>query len=95
VKLTWISSRVAVAGLLLLVLITGAGNLAASYIEVHHLEDAQRAQGRLVEHKICTTFGKLAALNPPAGDPRENPSRGYLQQQHVTLVELGHDIGCP
>lgn len=55
---------------------------------------AQRQAGQQLEQKLCTTFGKLAALQPPAGDPAANPSRGYLQDQHAALVELGADLGC-
>ena len=52
-------------------------------------------EGAAVTQRICETFGKLAALKPPAGNPDTNPSRGYLQRLHATLDELGTDLGCP
>lgn len=57
-------------------------------------QDAQRRAGVAVEHKICTTLGELAALQPPPGDPAANPARLYEQQQHATLSQLGPDLGC-
>jgi len=55
---------------------------------------AQRRQARQVEHKLCMSFGKLAALKPPPGNPADNPSRAYLQNQHDILAGVGPDIGC-
>lgn len=55
---------------------------------------AQQSQGRAVERKLCTTFARLAALKPPPGDASRNPSRAYEQELHVTLDELGTDLGC-
>lgn len=60
-----------------------------------HTRAVQEQQGRVIEQKLCTTLSKLAALTPPAGDPTQNPSRAYLQNQHQTLAELGPDVGCP
>ena len=54
----------------------------------------QARQGQAVERKLCATFGELAALKPPPGDPSKNPSRAYLQAEHATLVRLGTDLGC-
>ena len=54
-----------------------------------------RHQGEMVERKLCTSFGRLAALKPPPGNPKVNPSRAYLQDQHTRLDELGSDLGCP
>ena len=91
----------AVGGLPALTLIMGAGNLWASWAQVHadraaqHREQvAQQRAGAVLGEKLCTTFGKLAALKPPAGDPRKNPSRAYDQESHATLVQLGTDLGC-
>lgn len=56
---------------------------------------AQRREGALIEQKLCTTFGRLAARKPPGGSPDANPSRAYLQWQHDVLAEIGPDIGCP
>ena len=67
----------AVGALLALTLIMGAGNLWASWDEVHSSQAAQQRQGQAVEAKLCSTFGGLAALKPPAGDPRRNP-RGHM-----------------
>ena len=48
----------------------------------------------MVEQRLCTTLGRLAALAPPRGPPAQNPSRAYEQALHATLDELGPDIGC-
>ena len=61
---------------------------------VNLTQAAQRRQGEAVEHSICTTLVKLAALKPPAGSATANPSRAYEQQLHATLDELGPDLGC-
>lgn len=87
-------ARLAATGLLILTLLVGAGNLWASWDEVHAYKAAQQRQGQVVEEKLCSTFGKLAALKPPAGNPRTNPSRAYLQGQHAALDEIGTDLGC-
>ena len=60
-----------------------------------HREDAvQQQAGAVVERKLCTTLGKLAALVPPPGPAAKNPSRAYEQSLHGTLDELATDIGC-
>jgi hypothetical protein len=89
------------SALVALTLIIGGGNLLASWDEVHayqasqHREEvAQHQQDVTVEGKLCSTFGKLAALKPPAGSPAGNPSRAFEQSLHSTLVELGVDLGC-
>lgn len=81
--------------------VVGGGSLWSGYAQVqadkaqqHHEQVQQRQAGRLLERKLCTTFGKLAARKPPAGDPVKNPSRAYEQWQHDTLVQLGTDLGC-
>lgn len=55
---------------------------------------AERQAGLLVEHKICQTLASLAALKPPAGNPRTNPSRAFDDSLHSTLDGLGPDLGC-
>lgn len=55
---------------------------------------AQRQQGALLEAKLCSTLGKLAALKPPAGNPATNPARAFDQSLHSTLAQLGPDLGC-
>ena len=57
-------------------------------------QQARQRAGETVEAKLCSTFGKLAALKPPPGDPARNPSRAFLQSEHDTLVQLGADLGC-
>lgn len=86
--------KTAVGALLALTLAMGAGNLWASWDEVHASQAAQQRQGRVVEQKLCTTFGKLAANKPPPGNPAANPSRAYDQNNHAILDELGTDLGC-
>ncbi len=80
--------------LVALTLIVGAGNLWASWNEVHASQAAQQRQGQAVEAKLCSTFSKLAALKPPAGSPAHNPSRAFEQSLHATLDDLGVDLGC-
>lgn len=58
------------------------------------LAEQQRA-GELLERKLCTTFGKLAANKPPAGDPKRNPSRAYDDNNHAILAQIGPDLDCP
>jgi hypothetical protein len=60
----------------------------------NHTQAAARAQGILVEEKICATLGQLAALKPPPGDPATNPSRAFDDRLHATLDGLGPDLGC-
>lgn len=91
----------AMGGLVALTLVVGGGNLWASYAEVqtvkagqHHDDVARAKAGLLIEAKLCSTFGRLAALKPPPGDPKTNPSRAFLQDEHATLVQLGDDLGC-
>ena len=82
-----------------------AVNLFWTGHEVHASESAiqsgqarqqaeQRQAGVILGEKLCLTFGRLAALTPPPGNPQANPSRAYLQAQHDTLAQLGADLGC-
>ena len=95
----------AMGGLVALTLIVGGGNLWSGYTQARSQahavlvaeqteQAAQRAAGVILEQKLCTTFGKLAANKPPAGNPETNPSRAYEQRQAVILDELGADLGC-
>lgn len=65
--------------------------LQASYTRE---QESQRQAGVVLGEKLCQTFGRLAALKPPPGNPKTNPSRAYLQGQHDALVQLGTDLGC-
>jgi hypothetical protein len=67
---------------------------AAIQAEYAREQAEQRAAGVILGEKLCLTFGKLAALQPPPGNPETNPSRAYLEAQHDTLAELGTDLGC-
>ncbi len=80
-----------VGALLALTLIMGAGNLWASWDEVHA---SQQRQEQAVQEKLCTTFVALAALKPPPGPAAQYPGRGYEQSLHATLDQLGADYGC-
>jgi len=77
------------------VFIMGAANLAATWWYVQTYKHDQQQQGQLIARKLCTTLDRLAALQPPAGNPTTNPSRAYDQRLHSTLADLGPDIGCP
>jgi type II secretory pathway pseudopilin PulG len=72
-----------------------AQQAAAQARQAAQQQAAQRAQGELLEAKLCSTLGKLAALKPPAGNAVANPARGYDQSLHATLAQLGPDLGCP
>ena len=85
---------------LLAMLVTGA-NLLWTAHEVRSFRSSQQQQnaaqlrqGALVEEKLCTTLGRLAALKPPGGSPSSNPARAYEDGLHTTLSQLGPDIGC-
>lgn len=70
---------------------------AAMLFAVHYYsasQAAERRQGAVIEAKLCTTLGRLAALSPPPGSPAVNPSRAYEQSLHAVLAQLGPDIGC-
>ena len=97
----WLTATRAQAILLALVLIVGAGNLLATHSEVqsaaaaqHREQAAQRKQGEQELRTLCTTFGKAAGLKPPAGNPHTNPSRAYLQGQHVVWTAVVADLHC-
>jgi hypothetical protein len=90
-----------VAALVLLALLVTGANLLWTARQENVFQSAQQAQnaarqhqGAVIEEKLCQTLARLAALKPPAGNPRTNPSRAYLQAEHDTLAQLGADIGC-
>lgn len=62
--------------------------------EVRVQSAARARQGVVIERRLCSTLDRLAALRPPAGDPAVNPARGYDQELHSTLAQLGPDVGC-
>jgi hypothetical protein len=67
---------------------------AAIQAAQHREQVMQQQAGAILGERLCTTFGKLAALKPPAGPPAQNPSRAFEQSLHATLDELGTDLGC-
>jgi hypothetical protein len=69
-------------------------NAGFTYWSVQNSRQAERQAGISVERKICTTLAQLAALKPPAGNPRVNPSRAFDDRMHATLAQLGPDLGC-
>jgi len=84
----------AVVILFLIGVMVGAANLFWTAHEVNATAAWQHRQDQAVAQKLCTTFGKLAVLQPPPGNPATNPSRAYDQELHSTLDELGADLGC-
>ena len=97
----WLTASRGSVILLALVLVVGGGNLWATYAlngstkaAEQRQAAAQRRQGQVIEHKLCTGFGKLASLKPPAGADKANPSRLFELKQHNILDGLGSDIGC-
>jgi hypothetical protein len=83
-----------VAILVVLAIALAGLNLLWTAHEVRANNTMQQRQGQVVEQKLCSTLGKLAALKPPAGNPATNPARGYDQRLHATLDQLGPDLGC-
>ena len=86
--------RQAVVFMCALALAFGAFSLLWVARDVNASHAAQQRQGQLVEQKLCATLARLAALEPPPGAAAQNPSRAYEQALHMTLDELGPDIGC-
>ncbi len=97
--------RHALIFLFALAVLLAAANLFWTAHEVHASRAAiqaaqvreqamQQQQRQVILLALCTTFGKLAALKPPAGNPAANPSRAFEQALHARLDELGTDLGC-
>lgn len=95
----------AMGGLVALTLVVGGGNLWSGYDQARsqaravlaveqRVQAGQRAAAVILGEKLCATFGKLAALKPPPGPAAQNPSRAYEQSLHITLDQLGADLGC-
>lgn len=84
----------AVAVLFLIGALAAVGNLFWTGHEVRAQTAARHRQGQMLEAKLCTTLGSLAALKPPTGDPAANPSRAFDQKLTFTLKELAPDLGC-
>jgi hypothetical protein len=61
--------------------------------EKRQQEESALAGAKILQ-RVCGSFAKLAALQPPAGNPATNPSRAFDQQQHEILAGLGPDLGC-
>lgn len=87
-------ARYAVVFLFALNLAVGITAYLAAVTYYHAAQAAQQRQAQQTERKLCTSFGALAALQPPPGNPGNNPSRAYLQAQHDILAGVGPDIGC-
>jgi hypothetical protein len=69
-------------------------NATAARFAIQQAEQraAERRAGQTEVRALCLTFAKLGQLHPPAGNPRSNPSRAYLQGQARVLDELGTDL---
>jgi hypothetical protein len=81
-----------------LFLLSLAMSVAAYLAATNYYRDGQatqQRQGLVLERKLCGSFGKLAGLHPPPGNPATNPSRAYLQTQHDILAGIGADLQCP
>jgi hypothetical protein len=97
----WLTLQRAIGILLALVFLVGGGNLWASWDEVHTFKQQLHAQ-RVAEQKaaakevreLCATFGKVAELKPPAGNPKDNPSRAFDQKMHADLSGVVPDLKC-
>src|SRR6202041_3573701 len=81
--------------IIFLFFLTVALSVAAFLAAVQRGDATQAAShhaGEVLEHKLCMTFGRLAALTPPPGNPETNPSRGYEQGEHAVLDQIGPDL---
>lgn len=93
------AARRAVLVLILLTLALAGANLLWTSHVVNAGHAAQERAGQAVERKLCATLEQLAALRPPTqadvkpGQPYP-PSFAYEDQLHVTLAQLGTDVGC-
>lgn len=94
--MTRLERTVVIIGLILAVAAGGLGAVAAWQDHVNYQAQMRAAQvrGQQIERKLCTSFAKLAAIQPPAGNPQLNPSRAYEAQTHAVLIQIGYDIGC-
>lgn len=100
--LRWLTVTVPVpVALLALVLIMGGGSLLASYLQnqnyqagQEHTQVVQRAQGVLIERKLCLDLGTMAGIRAPAGPPAANPSRAYEQAESRAWNGLYAGLGC-
>lgn len=91
----WMSpgAKVSVVVLFLLALAVGVTAYLAAVGYYHREQAAQQHQSQAFERRLCTSLGRLAALQPPPGSPADL-SRAYLRAQHQVLAELGPDVGC-
>ena len=46
------------------------------------------------EHAFCQLLNTLTQVQPPAGDPKANPSRAYTQEVEADLLNLRQKLGC-
>lgn len=90
-----------VVGLLVLVLLVGAGNLWASWSEVHtfkqQLQSAQAAEQKAAMKELaalCTDVGTMSRIPAPPGPAASNPSRAYEQAEHRAWEGLYTGIEC-
>lgn len=87
--------------LVALVLIMGAANLEATRVYVNDYkayqareQAVQRKAGAAVETALCTDLGTMAAIRPPPGNAKANPSRAYADAEHRAWAGLVRDLGC-
>ena len=59
----------------------------------HREQVLQQQAGVMLEARLCTTFGRRGT-QAAAGAAAQNPSRAYEQSLHITLDQLGADLGC-
>lgn len=77
-------ARWAAVGLLLLTLVVGGANLAATYEVVH-----------ASNQKWCATLDLLTARPVPRpADPAANPSREQTYVLYADFTDLRHHLGC-
>lgn len=90
--------------LLILVIITGAGNLISSYMQNRHFQDqftqgqaqqdAQQARDNAAfQQQLCSIFVPIAELKAPAGDPAQ-PGWLYDHQLEAKLAQIAPALKC-
>jgi hypothetical protein len=61
---------------------------------IRNYQNAQQAQGVIIDRKLCADVSTMSNIKPPAGPPSTNPSRAYEQAEHRAWSGLRDALGC-